>query len=139
MALQYSISARPNPSSKDAAPMFYATAKSSTVIEVRDLCKMCRAHSTFTMGDSMGAIETLLEHAMEQLQLGNIVRLGGLGSFRLTINRQSGAETLEQFNDSNIKGCHVLFTAGDDLVDMCNNMSCQCVTEKKKKEEESVN
>ena len=136
MALQYSVSSRPNPVDQDAPPKFYATAKSAMVIEVRDLCKMCRAHSTFTMGDSMGAIETILEHAIGQLQLGNIVRLGGLGSFRLTINRQQGTDTLESFNDSCIKGCHVLFTAGDDLVDMCNNMAYQCVTEKKKKEEE---
>ena len=139
MSLMFSVGARMNPMDKNATPKYYATAQAAKIIDVRDLCKSCRAHSTFTMGDSMGAIETLLEHAIEQLQLGNIVRLGGLGSFRLTINRQSGAETLEQFNDSNIKGCHVLFTAGDDLVDMCNNMSYQCVTEKKKKEEEPVN
>lgn len=87
MPLQYSINARPNPLEPNSDPKFYATAKSVRVIEVRDLCKFCRAHSTFTMGDTMGAIETILEHAIEQLQLGNIVRLGGLGSFRCRKNK----------------------------------------------------
>lgn len=136
MPLQYSINARPNPSEPESEPRFYATAKSARVIEVRDLCKFCRAHSTFTMGDTMGAIETILEHAIEQLQLGNIVRLGGLGSFRLTINDQIGAPSLEKFTDANIKGCHVLFTEGSDLTDMCNNMSYECLTPKKKESDE---
>ena len=56
MPLMYSVGARKNPLDKDAAPQFYATAQVAQIIEVRDLCKSCRAHSTFTMGDSMGVI-----------------------------------------------------------------------------------
>lgn len=131
MPLQYSVSARPNPRDPEQAKKFYATAKAKTVIEVRDLCKMCRAHSTFTVGDTMGVIESLLEHAIEQLQLGNIVRLGAFGSFRLSINDQKGTDTLEEFSESNIGGCHVIFSAGKDLTDMCSTMTYQCITPKK--------
>lgn len=123
MSLLYSVGARRNPMDFDAQPKFYATAQVAQTIEVRDLCKSCRAHSTFTMGDSMGVIETILEHAIEELQKGNMVRLGGLGNFRVTINDQTGSETEKAFEDSNIKNCHVLFTPGEDLADMCNNMT----------------
>ena len=123
MSLMFSVGARMNPMDKNATPKYYATAQAAKIIDVRDLCKSCRAHSTFTVGDSMGVIETILEHAMEELKEGNMVRLGGLGNFRLTINDQEGAETEKGFDESNIKSCHVLFTPGDDLTDMCNNMT----------------
>ena len=123
MSLMFSVGARMNPMDKNATPKYYATAQVAKIIDVRDLCKSCRAHSTFTMGDSMGVIETILEHAMEEMKVGNMVRLGGLGNFRLTINAQEGTDTEQDFNESNIKSCHVLFTPGDDLVDMCNNMT----------------
>ena len=123
MPLMFSVGARMNPMDKNATPKYYATAQAAKIIDVRDLCKSCRAHSTFTMGDSMGVIETILEHAMEEMKVGNMVRLGGLGNFRLTINAQEGTDTEQDFNESNIKSCHVLFTPGDDLVDMCNNMT----------------
>lgn len=123
MPLMYSVGSRKNPLDKEAVPKFYATAQVAQIIEVRDLCKSCRAHSTFTMGDSMGVIETILEHALEELKKGNMVRLGGLGNFRVTINDQMGADTEKAFDESCIKSCHVLFTPGDDLTDMCNNMT----------------
>jgi len=123
MSLMFSVGARMNPMNKNATPKYYATAQAAKIIDVRDLCKSCRAHSTFTMGDSMGVIETILEHAMEEMKVGNMVRLGGLGNFRLTINAQEGTDAERDFNESNIKSCHVLFTPGDDLVDMCNNMT----------------
>lgn len=123
MPLKYSVGARKNPMDQDAAPRFYATAQVAQIIDVRDLCKSCRAHSTFTMGDSMGVIETILEHAIEELKKGNMVRLGGLGNFRTTINDQTGTDSEKGFDESCIKSCHVLFTPGDDLTDMCNNMT----------------
>ena len=93
MSLMFSVGARMNPMDKNATPKYYATAQAAKIIDVRDLCKSCRAHSTFTMGDSMGVIETILEHAMEEMKVGNMVRLGGLGNFRLTINAQEGTDT----------------------------------------------
>lgn len=136
MSLLYSVAARKNQMDPESAPKYFATAQAAKVVEVRDLCKNCRAHSTFTMGDSMGVIEALLEHVIEQLKVGNIVRLGGLGSLRLTINRQVGCDVEKEFNESNIKGCHVLFTEGVDLSEMCQNMTYERT--KAKKEEKKV-
>lgn len=135
MPLMYSVGARKNPLDQDAAPKFYATAQVAQTIEVRDLCKSCRAHSTFTMGDSMGVIETILEHAIEELQKGNMVRLGGLGNFRVTINDQTGADSEKSFDESSIKSCHVLFTPGEDLTDMCNNMTYERTISRKEMKE----
>lgn len=135
MPLMYSVGARRNPMNPDAPSKFYAAAQASKTVEVRDLCKSCRAHSTFTMGDSMGVIETILEHAIEELKVGNMVRLGGLGNFRLTINEQKGAEKEEDFDESNIQSCHVLFIPGDDLVDMCNNMTYERTLSRKEVQE----
>lgn len=135
MPLKYSVGARKNPLDQDAVPKFYATAQVAQTIEVRDLCKSCRAHSTFTMGDSMGVIETILEHAIEELQKGNMVRLGGLGNFRVTINDQAGTETEKAFDESCIRSCHVLFTPGNDLTDMCNNMTYERTLSRKEIQE----
>lgn len=135
MPLMYSVGARKNPLDQDAAPKFYATAQVAQTIEVRDLCKSCRAHSTFTMGDSMGVIETILEHAIEELQKGNMVRLGGLGNFRVTINDQTGADSEKSFDESSIKSCHVLFMPGEDLTDMCNNMTYERTISRKEMKE----
>lgn len=135
MPLMFSVGARMNPMNPDAAPKFYATAQAAKIIEVRDLCKSCRAHSTFTMGDSMGVIETILEHAIEELEEGNMVRLGGLGSFRITINDQNGTEKEQDFDESRIKSCHVLFIPGEDLVDMCNNMTYERTISRKEMQE----
>lgn len=131
MSLLYSVGPRKNPLEPNADPRFFATAQVAKTVEVRELCKACRAHSTFTMGDSMGVIETILEHIIEVLKTGDMVRLGGLGSFRVTINDQKGANTADRFTDANIKGCHVLFTPGPDMVEMCENMVYERTMSKK--------
>ena len=81
--------------------------------------QMCIRDSSYSIGELKGCITEFLLEMKNQLALGNIVLLGDMGSFRVTIATGNATETAEKFKAATcIKTSRVRFRPGNMLLDM---------------------
>ena len=111
MAVQYSIIQRIKPGDPAAPRKFYAIAKSTGEVTLRELAENISDISTVSSIDTLAVLESLITVLPRQLLSGKIVRLGDFGTFRLNLSSE-GAETEEAFNKSNIKKVKLNFRPG---------------------------
>ncbi|KAF5068092.1 HU domain fused to wHTH, Ig, or Glycine-rich motif [anaerobic digester metagenome] len=124
MAIRYALAERPNPRDMTAPRKFYAHAKSTGDINLKQLSKDISARSTVNSSDTLAVLDSLIQQLVKELEAGRIVRLGDFGSFQISISSE-GADTAEQFTSSMIKGSRILFRPGIDLRDMLATVSYQ--------------
>ena len=92
----------------------YAIAKSTGVSDLDKLCKLICSRSTLSSADVKAVLDSL-NWAMDlELSSGNVVQLGELGNFRMSISSE-GTNTPEEFNASKIKGARIIFYPGAAL------------------------
>lgn len=133
MSVIYSLCQRPNPLKPAAAKKFYPVVQSSGTMSVHDVCASISAHTTFTRGDLIGAVESFLDEIVAMLRQGKTVCMGSLGNFRTSISAK-GADTKEEVTKEYIKRSKVIFWPGKMLRDMCNTLVYQSA----KKKDEAV-
>jgi predicted histone-like DNA-binding protein len=126
MAIKYVLGEKGNPLNSLLPKKWYATAKSTGVINLRTLGKEIAARSTVSAADTQAVLVALTEVMVEHLADGKIVRLGDVGSFQVSIGSE-GAETAAKFNTSLIKTKKVAFRPGIDLKEMLNNLKIEKV------------
>ena len=124
MAIRYALAERHNPQDPAAPKKFYAHAKSTGDINLKQLSKDISARSTVNSSDTLAVLDSLIQQLVKELEAGRIVRLGDFGSFQISISSE-GADTAEQFTSSMIKGSRILFRPGIDLRDMLATVSYQ--------------
>ena len=94
----------------------------------------CRSGSSYSIGELKGCITEFLLEMKNQLALGNIVLLGDMGSFRVTIATGNATETAEKFKAATcIKTSRVRFRPGNMLLDMCKAMKYTLVKKRGKR------
>lgn len=118
----YVIVARKNPTKPTEAPKYYALARSGRTASVKEVCRRISERSSYSKGELEGAIGEFLLEMYNVLQEGNIVQLGDLGNFRMSIINGTATETEKEFKSSCIKKCKVLFYPGSDLRKLCKTM-----------------
>jgi predicted histone-like DNA-binding protein len=111
MPIKYNIVERGNPSNREAPKKFYPSIQSSGRVTTQEMAEMAADRSTLTTADMMAAIETFLTIIPQQLAKGNIVELGGFGSFWLRSN-SDGADTVEEVNSAQIASLLPRFNPG---------------------------
>jgi predicted histone-like DNA-binding protein len=109
--LKFRIIPKVNPREPENPPKYYASNVSQGEVNVRDLAEQITAQSTVTTIDTLAVLEALLKVIPRELSNGKIVRLGDLGSFRLTLSSE-GSEQSDDFNASMIKGTKLHFRGG---------------------------
>jgi predicted histone-like DNA-binding protein len=119
--IKFNLIARRNPQQPDDPPKYYASNITQGVVDVRALADQIAERSTVTSIDTLAVLEALLKVIPRELSNGKIVRLGDLGSFRLTI-KSEGSDQPEQFNNSMIKGTNLHFRAGKLFRNVLNNI-----------------
>ena len=100
---------------------FYATNVNSGEATVDDLITTIEKISTVSGVDISAVVYAFIDTMMGELSKGNIVRLGGLGSFRVSISSE-GSATADEVNANSIKGAKILFTPGIKLKKMLNSL-----------------
>jgi len=83
-------------------------------LSLKDLAKQIAMLSTVSRTDCVAVLTGLLEVVPLELLKGNIIRLGDLGSLRVTLSSE-GAESEEDFSSSLIKNANVRFLPGQEL------------------------
>ena len=114
MALNYSVSLRPNPQDKDAAPKAYATAQINGELSLKQLSKRVSSQTTVSRADVVAVLTATVDNLLEALTEGKQVDFGELGKFRLQII-STGTEKLTDFTAAQITGVNIQYSPGEDL------------------------
>lgn len=122
MAQYYSVVARKNPGKPAEAAKFYAAARSGKKVKVREVCKRIAERSSYSKGELNGAIGEFLIEIANVLEEGNIVQLGELGNFRMSLRTAKATATAEEFKASCIEKGKVLFYPGKELRKLENSL-----------------
>lgn len=104
--LKYKIVIRKNPSTREKK--YHAQLIPVTPVYIEQLAEAISAKCTVTRADVKAVLAALEEQIVQNLQSGNSVRLGDLGSFHPTISTKS-ANSFEEFTPQNIQRVNVRF------------------------------
>ena len=118
MALNYSVSLRPNPLEREASPKAYATAQMNGELSLKQLSRRVSSQTTVSRADVVAVLTATVDNLLEALKEGKQVDFGDLGKFRLQITSR-GADSLEKFTASCI--------TGEDLKTIFGNLEFQPV------------
>ncbi len=119
--INFNLKERVNPQAPAEPRNYYAFAQNQGAVNLRQLSTRISRESTISMMDTMAVLEGLLQVIPDLLSDGKIVRLGDLGTFRLTIS-SNGVEDPDDFNNSMIKGVNLKFRPGAIFRDQLNNV-----------------
>ncbi len=111
MPIPYSLVQRGNPSDPNAPKKFYAQIQFKGETTLRELAEEIAEISTVSVIDTKAVLDSLLEVIPRHITDGEIVRLGDLGSFAMTL-KSEGSETEDGFTSSMIKRVKLIFRPG---------------------------
>ena len=115
MAQNYVVMARKNLLKPSEAPKYYAVARSGRKVTVKEVCKRITERSSYSKGELEGCIGEFLLEIVNVLDEGNIVQMGDLGNFRMSLKTATATATEKEFKASCIEKGKVLFYPGSDL------------------------
>jgi predicted histone-like DNA-binding protein len=92
----------------------YGIAKAGNYCDLPKLCKLISARSSMSGADVKAILDSLNWVMDLELQAGNIVQVGELGSFRLSISSE-GTENESDYKTSKVKKARILFAPGNSL------------------------
>ncbi len=91
--IKYVIRAKKNPIDKTVR--FYPQMAPTTPVTLAQIIKRVEKRSTVSSADVKAVLDALQYEVIDALQNGNTVRLGDLGSFRLSIKATGSANSVE--------------------------------------------
>lgn len=117
--IKYVIRAKRNPLKKEEAAKYYPQMAPSTPVTLAQIIKRVEKRSTVSSSDVKAVLDALQYEVIEALQNGNSVRLGDLGSFRLTMKAEGSlsSETARRKGADGIKSVNVQFTKSTAMRD----------------------
>ena len=110
--LKYKIVSRKNPMNKSVK--WYASIATPMPVTLNELAENIEKSSTVSRADAKAVIDALQYAIKKALLDGKSVRLGDLGSFRVTLG-SSGAFSEKEFQTSMIKRVRVQFQPSTEL------------------------
>ena len=119
---QYVVMSRKNPLKPDEQPKYYALAHGMRTVDLDAICQRISERSSYSLGELEGTIGEFLLEIQNILKEGNIAQVGKLGRFRLTLRTYRPTSTPDDFSNSHVKSCRVLFHPSTKLVEMCKTV-----------------
>lgn len=112
---KYKLIQKVNPNDLDAPKKWYAISISEKALDVKDMTRAATENTTTAPVEMESALDLLGKYAVQQLQQGHIVRVGNLGTLRITF-KSEGVEKVDDFNASTmISNPRVLFTPSKEF------------------------
>jgi len=100
-----------NPLNTVAPLRFYPRAIQSGTIDLDQLTEQIATSTTLTETDCQAVVYSLVHHISKALQNGNIVRIGHLGSFQISV-KGTGSATADEVNSKNVKSASIIYRPG---------------------------
>lgn len=115
--IKYVIRAKKNPIAKSVK--YYPQIAPTTPVTLAQIVKRIEKRSTVSSADVKAVLDALQYEVIEALQNGNSVRLGDLGSFRLSIKAHGSDSSAEarEVGANAIKAINVQFTKSTAMRD----------------------
>lgn len=115
--IKYIIRAKKNPLTRTVK--FYPQIAPTTPVTLAQIVKRIEKRSTVSSADVKAVLDALQYEVIEALQNGNSVRLGDLGSFRLSIkaNGSTTSDEARRTGANAIKAVNVQFTKSTAMRD----------------------
>lgn len=107
---------------------YYAIAVSSGEHSLLKLSTYISKATTVNKADVLAVLSSLVEFMIIELSDGAIIRLGELGSLRLSLHSK-GMDSKEDVNASCIKDATIVFTPGSELKDTLKTLSFEKINE----------
>lgn len=113
---KFKLSFKKNPQKKDDSGKWYAIPSVSNRLDTRAVCKVVTRNTTTAPTELESSFNLVCDGIPHELQQGNSVRLGSLGTLRLGFSSE-GVENPADFNaGSMIKNVKVIFTPSKELM-----------------------
>jgi predicted histone-like DNA-binding protein len=106
--IKYRVLERRNPSDLDLPAKFYAKAITHEVIGIDELCETIAEQSTVSETDVLAVLNSLEKNILKQIKKGNLIQLGRLGSFQLSL-KSSGSDLAEDVTAGNVLRKRIIF------------------------------
>jgi predicted histone-like DNA-binding protein len=121
MAIEIKAVERPQPGVKGGGEKkFYASPVHGKEVSLDGLTKGIERASTVNGADIRAVLYAMVEEVVTGLSEGRIIRLGDLGSLRITVSSE-GRDTAEEVTASSVKKAGVIFTPGRKLREMLDS------------------
>lgn len=120
--VKYSVIPRINPRDREMEPKYYALVQSQGDVTLREMCERIQQSCTVTKADVHAVLVALEDVIVDALKGGEIIRLGDLGTFRVSLSSK-GALTEKEYNTSLITKSRILFRPGTVLNEALANLS----------------
>ena len=133
--VKYSVIPRINPRDRETEPKYYAQVQTSGDVSMREMCERIEQSCTVTKADVYAVLVAMENVITDALKGGEIVRLGDLGTLRVSLSSK-GAMTEKEYTSSLITRKRIIFRPGNILSEALANLSFTKLTEKKVEEEE---
>jgi predicted histone-like DNA-binding protein len=125
MAVKFKVIERGMPGAKAGGPKkFYASPVSEGEMTLAGLTKAIEKMCTVSGADIRALLYAMVDVSIDSLSNGTIVRLGDLGSLRMSLNSE-GRETAEEVTASAIIRNSVIFTPGTRIKEMLKGVKYQ--------------
>lgn len=112
---KYKLVKKINPMDRKAEKKWYAVPVSEVAQTVKAMTRMATENTTTAPVEMEAALDLLGKHARHQLQQGHTVRLGDLGTLRVSF-KSDGVEDITQFNaGAMIKNPRIIFTPSKEF------------------------
>ena len=134
--VKYSVIPRINPRDRETEPKFYAQVQTSGDVSMREMCERIEQSCTVTKADVYAVLVAMENVIIDALKGGEIVRLGELGTLRVSLSSK-GALTEKEYNTSLITRKRILFRPGTVLSEAMANLTFMKLKEKPDDEEET--
>lgn len=134
-SVTYSVVERKDPKAPEVQGKYYAQAQARGEAGIRELSQRIQQECTVTRADVMAVLIALEGVVSDALANGEIVRLGELGSLRISLSGK-GSTTKDEFHQGLIEKAKILFTGGKTLANTLATLKYQKVEQKVKKDEE---
>lgn len=105
---------------------YIGRAVSSGEVGLRELTKRIEKISTMSGADVRGVLYALIDVTADWLSEGKIVRIGELGSFRISVSCKR-EDSADKVNGKSVKNARIIFTLGEEFKDMLKALEYKMV------------
>ncbi|WP_298427367.1 HU family DNA-binding protein [uncultured Kordia sp.] len=128
MSIKFKTITRKNPRDLSAPEKYYPSSVTGSVLDLNELADLVGDGSTVRRNDVYAVLIGLVDVAKKQLELGNMVRLGDLGSFSINVS-STGKDTAAEVTATSIEKGKIIFRPSANLKNMLKALRYEKVGE----------